>query len=391
MEMGNMQPRTEAEVSEHTSSTILIVDDEPANLALLSEILHPSYRVRAAKSGNRALQVAISDPPPDLILLDIMMPQMDGYQVLQGLKERPETADIPIIFLTALSEEMDEKKGFDLGAVDYITKPVKSSLALARIQTHLELKQSRDRLKHQNIWLEHEVAKRLNEIQLVQDVSLIAMAQLAETRDCETGGHILRTQSYVERLALELQREGPYSSQLDDYQVSLITKATPLHDIGKVGIPDNILLKPGRLSESEFEIMKTHTKIGGKAIAHALESARKNHRDIDENIAKGALAFLETAQVIATSHHERWDGKGYPDGLAGQNIPLAARIMSVADVFDALTHRRVYKAAMSVPDAIDYIRQNSASQFDPVIVDALLRIIDQVVEISEQYREAVGL
>jgi putative two-component system response regulator len=376
-------------VPDDSTPTILIVDDEPANLALLSEVLRPAYRTRAANCGERVLRIATSDPRPDLILLDVMMPEMDGYQVLQRLKEIPNTADIPVIFISAMNDEMDEEEGLKQGAVDYITKPIKSSIVLARVQTHLELKQSRDRLKNQNALLESEVAKRMYEIQLIQDVSLSAMAQLAETRDNETGNHIMRTQAYVDALARQLLKEGPYRDQLDERRISLISKATPLHDIGKVGIPDAILLKPGPLSESEFEIMKNHARIGGEAIARALERVQNIHVGMDIKQANGALCFLEIAQEIATSHHERWDGKGYPDRLAGEEIPLAARLMSIADVFDALIHKRVYKPAMPTADAIAYIRQRGGSQFDPVIVDAFMQVQDRIVEISRQYGESI--
>jgi putative two-component system response regulator len=217
------------------------------------------------------------------------------------------------------------------------------------------------------------------------------LAQLAETRDNETGNHILRSQAYVEVLARQLLKDSPYRDQLDEHRISLISKATPLHDIGKVGIPDAILLKPGPLNEGEFEIMKSHARIGGEAIARALERVQKTHADIDNKQANGALCFLEIAQDIATSHHERWDGEGYPDRLAGDEIPLAARIMSVADVFDALIHHRVYKPAMPIADAIDYIRQCGGSQFDPVIVEAFMKVEGRIVEISQQYDETVTL
>lgn len=370
-----------------SSSTILIVDDEPANLAVLTDILQPYYLVRAANSGERALRVAESHPNPDLILLDVMMSGMDGYQVLSKLRQSSVTADIPVIFVTALSDEMDEEHGLELGAVDYISKPVKSSIVLARVRTQLELKAARDRLKHQNAWLEKEVARRLSEIQLIQDVSLNALAELAETRDNETGNHIVRSQAFVGILAQQLMREGPYRNQIDGSEANLITKAAPLHDIGKVGIPDRILLKPGPLSDAEFEIMKTHTRIGGEAIRHALNKARDIHKGDRNPTGASALAFLETASMIATSHHEHWDGKGYPDGLAGTDIPLAARIMSVADVYDALTNARVYKPAVDSSQAIQYILDHSGSQFDPVVTEVFSRVCGEFVEITRRYRE----
>ncbi len=370
-----------------SSATILIVDDEPANLALLSEILQPAYRVRAANGGDGALRVAASEPRPDLILLDVMMPRMDGHQVFERLQETPQTADIPVIFVTALADAVDEERGLAQGAVDYITKPIKSSIVLARVRTHLELKNSRDRLRDQNRWLENEVARRLREIELIQDVSLSAMAQLAETRDNETGGHILRTQAYVAILARRLHADGRFAGQLDERQVDLITKATPLHDIGKVGIPDRILLKPGPLDEAEFRIMQTHARIGGDAIKHALARARRVHRDLDDETARGSLAFLETARLMATSHHERWDGAGYPDGLSGEAIPLAARIMAVADVFDAMSNKRVYKPAMGLDQVTAHIRRQSAVQFDPDVVEAFLAVQEEFADIASRFRD----
>ncbi len=373
--------------TEH-SSTILIVDDEPANLAVLTEILQPYFRVRAANSGARALRVVASDPRPDLVLLDVMMPEMDGYAVLAALHASPVTGDLPVIFVTALSDELEEERGLEQGAVDYISKPVKGSTVLARIRTQLELKQVRDLLKDQNANLEWQVEQRLREIQLIQDVSLNAMAQLAETRDNETGNHILRTQAFVEVLASHMQAGGYHADELGDHQVGLITKAAPLHDIGKVGIPDSILLKPGPLTDAEFEVMKTHARIGGDAIAHALNKARLIHQDTSDGLAKGALAFLDTAQVIATSHHERWDGQGYPDGLSGSEIPLAARIMAAADVFDALTTRRVYKLPMSIAEATKYLGDNSGTQFDPKVVESFLGVQEKFAEISHRLGES---
>jgi putative two-component system response regulator len=295
-----------------------------------------------------------------------------------------------VVFVTALIDEMDEERGLEQGAVDYISKPIKGSVVLARVRTHLELKQSRDRLKDQNSWLEGEVARRLHEIELIRDVSLSAMAQLAETRDSETGNHILRTQFYVEILARRLHAGGHFRAELDERQVRMITKATPLHDIGKVGIPDSILLKPGQLSDSEFEVMKTHARIGGDAIGHALERARKVHRELDDELARGSLAFLETARLMATSHHERWDGSGDPDGLAGDDIPLAARIMAVADVFDAMTNRRIYKPAIGLEQAAAYIREKGGSQFDPRVVQVFVDARDEFAGIALRFQGAEG-
>ncbi|MEN6437215.1 MAG: two-component system response regulator [Syntrophobacter sp.] len=360
-------------------STILIVDDEPTNLALLSRLLNPSYLVRACKSGEQAIVSAGKEPRPDLILLDVMMPGMDGYTILSKLREDEKTRDIPVIFVTALDDELDEEKGIRLGAVDYLAKPVKPSIVLARVNAHVEIKQARDRLKSQNVWLEAEVARRMRENLLIQDVSLCAMAQLAETRDSELGNHISRTQAYVEALAHELQSHADFASELDDLSLNRIVKASPLHDIGKVGIPDHILLKPGKLTSEEWEIMKTHTRIGGDAIRQAINKASRLNTGQISDTTPESLAFLKVAQIIATSHHEKWDGTGYPDGLAGRAIPLPARLMALADVFDALTTPRIYKTPWSMEEAAAYIREQKGKHFGPEIVEAF----DAVREVFE--------
>jgi putative two-component system response regulator len=326
-------------------------------------------------------------PRPDLILLDVMMPEMDGHTVLGHLRNNPNTRDIPVIFVTALSDESNEELGFELGAVDYITKPIKSAIVLARVRAHLELKQARDQLKDQNAWLEAEVARRMRDNLLIQDVSLCALAELAETRDTDTGNHIRRTQSFVEVLARQLQRDSRHAEELSETRLSLIVKATPLHDIGKIGIPDRILLKPGRLTPEEFEIMKTHSRIGAEAIGKAMEKAAAiNHQSADHHCTD-ALAFLDTARVIALSHHERWDGAGYPEGLAGTAIPLPARLMAVADVFDALASRRVYKPPMNVAEVAKYIHEQSGAQFDPDVVDAFLASQEEFSRISQRFSD----
>ena len=370
--------------SDPVNTTVMIVDDEPVNLTLLSEILKSRYHLRAINSGERALQAAQVAPQPDLILLDVMMPGMNGYTVLTELRENPLTRDIPVIFVTALGDETDEERGLTLGAVDYITKPISPAIVLARVQAHLDLKRARDRLRDQNTWLEAEVARRMRENLLVQDVTLCAMAELAETRDNETGNHILRTQAYVEVLAKALQRAALFPAELDDLSITCIAKAAPLHDIGKVGIPDRILLKPGRLTEEEFAVMKTHSRIGADAIQQAMERALTLHGG---EFTPGSLAFLDTARIIARSHHERWDGKGYPDGLRAAQIPLPARLMAVADVFDALTSKRVYKPAMSVEEAARLIESERESHFDPQVVDAFVASRGELKAIAARFAD----
>jgi putative two-component system response regulator len=362
---------------EQTPKTILIVDDAPENLTVLSELLHPPYLVRVATSGQKALRIAASSPIPDLILLDVMMPDMDGYQVFEQLHLNPLTSQIPVIFVTAMDSTEAELRGLDVGAVDYITKPLAPPTVLARIRTQLELKQSRDRLANQNAWLEAEIAKRMAENTLIQEVSIRALAHLAETRDPETGNHILRTQAYVQQLGLKLQNHPRFAATLSDHYVELLTRSAPLHDIGKVGIPDSILRKPGPLTADEWEIMKTHSYIG----AIAIEEAEKD--------VETPVEFLTLAKEIAHWHHEKWDGTGYPDGLTGEEIPLSARIMALADVFDALISRRVYKDATPSAEVQDIIAAGRAQHFDPDMVDAFLAHFSVFCDIADRHRDPI--
>jgi len=342
--------------------TVLIVDDTAENITLINGLLKDQYRTRVATNGERALALAAAKPLPDLILLDIMMPGMDGYEVCRRLKADAGMKHIPVIFLTAKVEVEDEQKGFDVGAVDYITKPISPPIVLARVKTHLTLKSAADFLRDKNAFLETEVTKRTREVQVVQDVTIMAMASLAETRDNETGNHIRRTQNYVRALAKKLQSNPKFAAALDDATVEILYKSAPLHDIGKVGIPDRILLKPGKLTPEEFEVMKTHTTLGRDAILAA------------EGLIDAPSSFLRLAREIAYSHQEKWDGSGYPQGLAGETIPLSARLMAIADVYDALISRRVYKAPMPHDKAVAIIREGRDRHFDPVMVDAFLQI-----------------
>ena len=345
--------------------TILVVDDTPDNIALLSTLLKDRYKVRAANNGERALAIAAGQPRPDLILLDIMMPGMDGYEVCERLKIDPHTADIPVIFLTAKVQVEDEEFGLRLGAVDYITKPISPPIVLARVETHLTLKRARQFLQDRNAYLEAEVWRRSREVMAIQEVTIMAMASLAETRDNATGNHIRRTQHYVRALAQHLRHHPRFAAALNDETIELLFKSAPLHDIGKVGIPDRILLKPGRLTPDEFEIMKTHAALGRDAIA-----AAERYLDTPDS-------FLRFAREIAYSHQEKWDGSGYPEGLWGEQIPLSARLMAVADVYDALISRRIYKPALPHEQAVTMIREGRDQHFDPDIVDAFLECTEQ--------------
>ncbi len=355
--------------------TILVVDDTPDNIALLSTLLKDRYKVRAANNGERALAIAASQPRPDLILLDIMMPGMDGYEVCERLKVDPHTADIPVIFLTAKVQVEDEEFGLRLGAVDYITKPISPPIVLARVETHLTLKRARQFLQDRNAYLEAEVWRRSREVMAIQEVTIMAMASLAETRDNATGNHIRRTQHYVRALAQHLRHHPRFAAALNDETIELLFKSAPLHDIGKVGIPDRILLKPGRLTPDEFEIMKTHAALGRDAIA-----AAERYLDTPDS-------FLRFAREIAYSHQEKWDGSGYPEGLWGEQIPLSARLMAVADVYDALISRRIYKPALPHERAVAMIREGRDQHFDPDIVDAFLECAEQFRTIAARFAD----
>jgi putative two-component system response regulator len=360
-----------------TNQTILIVDDSPENLTVLSELLQPTYTVLAATSGQKALRIAGNVPRPDLILLDVMMPGMDGYQVFERLRADPATRDIPVIFITAMDSVEAEIRGLELGAVDYVTKPVIPPIVLTRVQTQLELKRARDWLSDQNSYLESEVTRRMSENELIQQVSIRALAHLAEIRDPETGNHILRTQNYVQLLATDLQTHPRFSATLDDVYIRLLTHSAPLHDIGKVGIPDAILLKPGPLTDSEWVIMKTHARLGSDAI------------ELAERDADTPVEFLKLAKEIAHWHHEKWDGSGYPDGLAGDAIPLSARLMALAYVFDALISPRVYKAPMPYDEARVIIQKGRGLHFDPDLVDSFQSNFSAFCIIADRYRDPV--
>lgn len=355
--------------------TVLVVDDTPENLHLLNGILQKSFRVKVANSGERALLVVQGDEPPDIILLDVVMPGLDGYQVCEQLKANPATTNIPVIFLTARTEIENETRGFECGAVDYIGKPFVSPVVLARVKAQLELKKMADFLRDQKDYLEQEVARRTREVTAIQDVTILAMASLAETRDDDTGNHIRRTQNYVRALARHLQKTPQFAAALSDQTIEMLFKSAPLHDIGKVGIPDRILLKPGRLTPEEFEVMKTHTTLGRDAILQAEEALGLE------------VEFLRIAKEIAYCHQEKWDGSGYPNALQGEAIPLSARMMAIADVYDALISKRVYKAAMGHEEAVQIILEGKGKHFDPDITDAFSVIAEEFRMIAHLYAD----
>jgi putative two-component system response regulator len=360
--------------SDASKPTVLIVDDMPDNLSMLGELLlGAGYRVIAANSGPAALRLAAQKPPPDLILLDIMMPGMDGYQVLDRLSAESATRNIPVIFVTARDDPQDEELGLAKGAADYITKPIRPMLVLARIRTQLQAKQVRDWLNSRNAYLEEEALRYAVEKERMQTVSIRALAHLAETRDPETGNHILRTQSYVNLLATLLKDHSRFKEMLTPHYIKMLTLSAPLHDIGKVGVPDDILRKPGSLTPEEWETMKTHTVLGRVAIEKA------------ETDAEGQVEFFKLAKEVAQWHHEKWDGSGYPDGLKGEAIPVSARIMAIADVFDALISRRIYKMSVMVHEAKDTIAAGRNIHFDPDITDVFLANFQEFETIAHRH------
>ena len=333
---------------------VLLVDDNTANLQVLRDSLEGlGCKLLVAKNGVSALAI-VEKAHPDLILLDIMMPEMDGYEVCRRLKANEATRHIPILFLTALADAEDEAKGLALGAVDYITKPIHPELVRARVRNHLELK------RYQN-HLEETVRSRTRELELTQAVMIESLATLAECRDPETGGHIKRTQNYVKALAVKLKTHPRFCNVLDDATIEMLYLSAPLHDIGKVGVRDDVLLKAGRLGDHEFELMKKHTFYGHEAL-----------RITEQKLGKST--FLRHAREIAYSHQEKWDGSGYPQGLKGEEIPLSGRLMAVADVYDALISKRVYKTPMPHEKAVQIIAEGRSSHFDPDVVDAFIEL-----------------
>lgn len=345
-----------------TKDRVLIVDDTPDNVWVLAEALKENCTLMVARNGEGALETANRTPQPDLILLDVLMPGMDGYEVCARLKNNPATSSIPIIFVTSQDDSGHEEKGLNLGAVDYIGKPFVPSLVRARVKAQLELKHHRDNL-------DKLVRERTRELEQTRQFIINALATLAEWRDPNTGEHVRRTRGYVEILSRELQKQKHYSEQLTDGFINNLCLIAQLHDIGKVCIPDSILQKPGPLTPEEFEIMKQHTVCARNVLDSASEETGSNH-------------FLTTARELAYSHHERWDGTGYPDGLSGEGIPLVARIMAVADVYDALTSERVYKLAYTHAEAVRMITEGRGTQFDALVVDAFNTLEAQFASIK---------
>ncbi|MDP2000560.1 MAG: two-component system response regulator [Rhodoferax sp.] len=352
--------------------TILIVDNSPVNLSWLGNLLCKLYTVKAVNHGAKALKV-VSEEQPDLILLDIKMPDISGYEVCRMLKADKHTQHIPVIFLTSKAEAVSEEMGMSMGAVDYITRPINPEILLSRVRAHfLEASYLRT-MRVNNEYLEYEVTKRARDLATLQQVTILALASLAEVRDLETGSHLRRTQNYIRALARHLRPHPRFANALHDEMIEMLFQCAPLHDIGKVGIPDRILLKPGRYEPHEFEIMKTHPTLGFEALNQA-------------QVAAGAsIEFLEVAKDIVYSHHEKWDGSGYPQGLAGDAIPIPARLMAIVDVYDALICKRVYKPGMSHERATEIIVQGRGKHFDPDVVDAFLALGAEFQDIALRF------
>ena len=335
-------------------STVLIVDDTPENIQILIGLLSDDYQVKAATNGKKALEIATGTLQPDLILLDVMMPEMDGFEVCKQLKANPDTAKIPVIFITAKSETSDEKQGFAVGAVDYITKPFSPPIVKTRVRSQLALY---EQSKH----LEALVKARTKEIEETRLSIIQRLGRAAEYKDNETGLHVIRMAWYTKLLAEKVSHNQEW--------IELLYNSAPMHDIGKIGIPDNILCKPGKLDADEWQIMMTHSAIGGEILGH------------DNS------PLLKLAVEVAINHHEKFNGQGYPNGLAGENIPLSARIVAIADVFDALTSERPYKKPWPIEKAINLIKEESGQHFDPKLVPLFIECMPEIVKIKKLYND----
>lgn len=341
-------------MNETKRETLLIVDDTPVNIDVLRGILKNEFKIKVASNGEKAIGIAQSDTPPDLILLDIMMPGIDGYEVCRILKANYATSKIPIIFVTAKGEIADESRGFDLGAIDYITKPASPPLVLRRVKTHLSL-------YNEKRLLDEMVKERTQELDNTRLQIIHRLGRAAEYRDNETGMHVIRMSHYSQLLGLV--------NGMSEDEAKILLNAAPMHDIGKIGIPDNILLKPGKLSIEEWSVMQQHPKIGA---------------DI---LGKQNTVLLSMARKIAFTHHEKWDGSGYPRGLRGKDIPLHGRVVAIADVFDALTTKRPYKKAWSVEDALEVIKKGAGTHFDTNLVEKFLSVMPEILKMKGKYAE----
>ena len=355
---------------------VLVVDDTPDNLLLMRELLEEQYRVRTAGSGPAGLRAAVEEPRPDLILLDVNMPGMDGYEVCRRLKADPLTRDIPLMYLTARADRDDEQQGLALGAVDYLGKPVSPPIVLARVRTHLQLKANADFLRDKSEYLELEVRRRTRQLQQLQDAVIEALATLGDLRDNPRSRHLPRIERYVRLLAEHLAAQRAFADELTPEAVDLLSKSALLHDIGKVAVPDRVLLNPGQLDAADTALLQGHTRAGRDALASA------------ERRLGQPSGFLRFARQIAYSHHERWDGRGFPEGLAGERIPLAARIVALADRYDELTSRHAYRPPLAHAEAVLLIQAGADSEFDPRLVEAFVAVADAFAEVAQRYADS---
>jgi len=347
---------------------ILLVDDNPANLKIGNYLLEEKYTVATAPSAAKMFSL-LKNNTPAIILLDIEMPEMNGYEAIKILKSKPETKDIPVIFLTAKNESDDELKGLSLGAIDYITKPFNPALLVKRIEVHLLVEGQRKELQYFNDNLQKMVEEKTQNVRGLQNVILKTIAELVECRDDITGGHIERTQRGIRIMLEEIEKSGVYSEETKGWDVELLLQSSQLHDVGKMSISDNILKKPGYLTDEEFNEMKKHTNFGEQIIEKIMVMTKEND-------------FLYYAKIFAASHHEKWDGTGYHRGLKGNEIPLLGRIMAIADVYDALTSVRPYKKAFSHEESVRIITQGSGTQFDPELVKVFFKNAHRFIPLS---------
>ena len=356
-------------------SKIILVDDNQANLDQGRNLLKTFYEVFPAKSAAKLFEI-LENITPDLILLDVVMPEMSGYEAIKVLKSDSRYAEIPVIFLTTKNDEASELEGFDLGAMDYVPKPFSGPILLKRIEKELlivsqkrELHANQEMLRHYAENLTKMLEEKTGEVSELQGAVLSTITDLVEFRDPLTGGHVLRTQLYMKALIDEMKRTGTYTEEIYRWDEQSFISSVKLHDIGKIAIPDNILNKPGKLTEEEFEVMKTHVSVGVDAIEKILNHTREH-------------AFLTHALSIIGTHHEKWDGSGYPIGLKGKNIPLEGRMMAIADVYDALISERPYKKPFTREEACKIIEKNAGKHFEPLLVDIFLNIEDKFAQIA---------
>jgi len=348
---------------------IIVVDDNLVNLNAVKSILKTRYEVFTVTSAARMFDL-LEKVIPDLILLDVQMPELNGYEALRLLYSNPAFKGIPVVFVTSLSDEENEMEGLSLGAVDYIFKPFVAPLLLRRIETHISLAEHKRELQELNSSIQKKLVTKIGEVTELQNAILDILADMVENRDEDTGGHIRRIQDYLSCLIDAMMESNTYGDEVFSWDLGFLLPSSQLHDLGKIAISDTILNKPGKLNDDEFEIIKTHAQIGADAIC----KMEKNTKD---------SSFLQYAKIFAGAHHEKWDGSGYPNGLSGTDIPLIGRLMAIADVYDALVSARPYKQPYSSEKAIKIIKENSGTQFDPLLIKVLDTTVDQFAEIAK--------